>query len=173
MSPELLQDILQRISLAFPRTFARLAHWHLIFHDNTMLLDPQTVILAILPLCLFYIECVATINRHRHEDRDDEQPPQRLPGYFRVLHGNIRYWHFVYTALELVAAVDIVLRTSGLCAKALLVIDLAVESSLVSLARIIFLLSVGLFVSVAFDGFDGFLFLGGFFISVWMSLQLA
>lgn len=169
----MLQTILQNFSLFFPRTFARLAHWNLVFHDNTMLLDPQNVILAILPICLFYIEGFAIDNRHRHDDRDDEQPPGHLPGYFRLLHENIRYWYFVYTALELAAALDIVLGTSGFCAKALLAIDLAVEGTLVSLARIVFILSIGLFVSVAFDGFDGFLFLGGFFISAWMSLQLA
>lgn len=131
----MLHTILQYFSLFFPPAFARLAHWHPVFYDNIVLLDPQHVILAMLPICLFYMESFAIDNRHPHDDRDDEQPPEYLPRSFRVLCNNIRYWLWVYKALEVVAALAIVLRTPGFGAKALLAIDLAVESTLVSLAK--------------------------------------
>ena len=168
MFSEMLQTILQYFSLVFPHTFARLAHWHLVFHDNTVLLDPQNVILAILPFCIYQIEGFAIEDHHPRDDRDDEQPLGHPPGPFRVLSNNIRFWFFVYKAREVLAALDIVLRTPGLWSKVLVAIDLAVEGTLVLLAKMVFSVSVGLFVGVAFDGLP---FLTGFFVSVWMFLR--
>lgn len=168
MFSEMLQTILQCFSLVFPHTFARLAHWHLVFHDNTVLLDPQNVILAILPYCLYQIDGFAIEDHHPHDDRDDEQPPEHPPGPFRVLHNNIKFWFFVYKARELVAALDIVLRTPGICGKALVAIDLAMEGTLVLLAKIVFFVSISLFVGVTFEGLP---FLAGFFVSVSVFLQ--
>ena len=148
----MLQATLQYFSLAFPHTFVRLAYWHfLLSHDNTGLLDPHSMILAILPCCIYHINEIAA-NRTFADD-DDEAPLEFRPGPFRVINGCITYWFLMYKARDLVAALDVVLRASGFGSKILLAIDLFVESTLVLLAKTTFFISVGLFVGAALEGF--------------------
>lgn len=53
---------------------------------------------------------------------------------------------------DLVAALEIVLRTAGICSKALAVIDLFMKCGLIRLAKMIFYYSVGVFVGAALGG---------------------
>lgn len=168
MSLKMSQIIFKDLSLVFPHTCARLAHWHLVIYSDTVLLHPQNVFLAILPYYLYQIEAFAIQDHLPQNDRDDERPPQYPPGPFRVLLHNIKFWFFVYEARELVAALEIVLRTPGICGKVIVALDLAMESTLVLLPKILFFVSIGLFVGAAIQGLP---FLTGFFTSAWMFLQ--
>lgn len=168
----MFQTILRYLSLVFPHTFTRLAHWHLLlFYDNTGLLDLPTVILAILPSCIHCVYGFAAAH-HFHDDDDDDDDgvgPQELRrGAFRVINDCLRYWFLVYKAFDLVAALEAVLRAPGFYGKVLLAIDLFVEGILVLLAKLGFFASVGIFVGAAFGGSP---WLKRFFISVWMFLQ--
>lgn len=58
----------------------------------------------------------------------------------------------MYHVFDLVAAPEIVLRTSGICGKALAVIDLFMKCGLIRLAKMIFFCSVGVFVGAALGG---------------------
>lgn len=164
----MLQIILQYFSLVLPHTFARFAHWHLLlFHNNTGLLDPHTIILAILPSYIRMIENFAAA-RHLNDAGDDEEPPGDRPGPFRVINDCLIYWFLVYKAFDLVAALNVVFRASGFCSKVLLAIDLLVESTLVLLAKIVILVSVSIFVGIAHEGFP---FLIALFEPVWTCVQ--
>lgn len=167
----MLQTILQYFSLVFPHTFARLAHWYLLlFYDNTELLDLHTVILAILPYCIYSINNFAAARHFRDDDDDDDERHQEpRPGPFRVINERIECWFWVYKAFDLVAGLDDVLRASGFCGKVLLAIDLFVEGTLVLLAKMLFFTSVGIFVGAALEGFP---WLHHFFISVWIVLRI-
>ena len=165
----MLQTILQHFSLFFPHTFARLAHWHLLyFYDNAGLFNPHDVIIAILPICIYHTLNFAQDNFYLDDD-DGEDPLEIRPGPFRVITEYIQYWSFVYTLFELVAAVELVLRTSGFCGKTLLAIDLLVENTLVFLAKFIFFLSVGVFVGAVLEGFP---YVEALIIAVWTSMKL-
>ena len=165
----MMSTILQILSTAFPYTCARLAHWHLLLsYDDTGLLDPQNMTLAILPSCIYYIHGIAAA-RNVHNDDDDDEPWEDRPGPFRAISHCLRYWFFVYKAFDLVAALDVVLRAPGFWGKALLAMDLLVECTLVLVAKVIFIVSVGLFVGAALGGFP---FLEAFFTSLWMFVQL-
>lgn len=65
----------------------------------------------------------------------------------------IKYWSFVYHIFDMVAALEIVLRTSGVCGKVLAVIDLFMERALINLGQLIFYHSVSVFVGAALGGF--------------------
>ena len=136
----MLQAILQCFSLFLPHTFARLAHWHcLLLYDNTGLLDLQTVILFTLPISIHFILRFAAAYRLREDD-------------LRVVKDYMRYGYLVYKALDLLAALKIVLEASGFSRKATLVIDLIVEGILVLLAKRIVFASVGVVAGVALEG---------------------
>ena len=164
----MVQAILQTLSLVFPHTFARLArYWHLLFDDNSALLDPQNVILATLPFCIYLTQHIAAI-RHYHDDGTDGPLPEGRLGPFRVINDCISYWFLVYKAFDLVAALGVVLRAPGFCGKALLAIDLLVEGILVFLAKIMFFVAVGLLVFAALEGFP---FMMAVVMSLWEIIQ--
>ena len=160
----MLQIILQYFSSVLPHTSARLAHWHLLFYD----INHETLIFSLLPLCIYFIEGFAAA-RHFRDDDNGEGPPEDRPGPFRVINDGIKYWFLVYKVLDLAAALDLVMKTSGFYGKAWLAIDLFVESTLLLLAKTLFFVSVGLFVGAALEGFP---YLEGFFFSLWTFVQL-
>ena len=170
----MLKPILQYFSVVFPNTFTRLAHWHLLFlDDNNVPLDLQSLIMAILPTCVFIIYGLAAARRIREDDNGEDDNDEDLPEYslgpFSVLIDCIEYWVVVYKAFDVVAALDVVLRASGFFGKVLLAIDLLIEGTLVLLAKLTFFVLVGVFVGAAFEGFP---FVKDFCITVWMYVQI-
>ena len=165
----MLQTILQYFSFFFPHTFARLAHWHLLlFYDKAGLLDHHDIVIAILPTCIYHTVNFARDRVHLDDD-DDEGPLENQLGPFGVVNECITYGSVVYKVFDLVAAVELLLRTSGFCGKTLLAIDLLVENALVFLAKFIFFLSVGVVVGAALEGFP---YVEDLTIAVWTSIKL-
>ena len=149
---KMLQTSIQFFSSIFPHTSTRLAHWNLLLsHRNAELLDPLTIITAILPTCIYNIEFAA---RHAYVDNDDdEEPIETRPGAFGTIGDCIKYWFFVYKALDTVAGLELVLKASGFRNKILLVADLFMEGTMVLVAKGFFFLAVGIFVGAALEGF--------------------
>ena len=162
---KMLLTILGYIPSVFPHTSARFAHWYLLFsYHDTELLDLQTLIVAILPTCIYIINLFAT----RHVG-DDEEFLEDRPGPFRAINNCIQFWFFVYKAFDIMAALNLVSSASGFCRGALLMVDLIVEGTMVLVAKAIFFLSVSLFVGAALHGFP---YVKRFFIGGLIFLRL-
>lgn len=121
------------------------------------------MISSIVPTCIYFIDSSAAARHFRDDDNDDndEGPPERRHGPFLVINDCLKYWFILYKVFDLVAALDLVVRASGLCGKALLAIDLFVKIILILVAKVFFPLSVRLFVGAALEGFP---YLNDFFI---------
>ena len=157
---EMLQTILRYFSLNFPHTSARLAYWRfLLFYDDTGLLDPRNTVIAILPACIYFLAIFLGGDEVIFEDG---------PGNWSILTDCIIYGSCVHVIFDTIAALDLVLRTSGSWNKILLSVDLLVESNLVLLTSLIVFLSVGLFVSAAIEGFP---FVEDLFNAIWMWIK--
>ena len=158
---DMLQTILRYLSLNFPHTSARLEYWRfLLFYDDTGLLDPRNAVIAILPTCIYFLDIFLG---------GDEEPFEDGPGTLGTLSDCMIYGLCVHVILEAIVALDLVLRASGSWSKTLLAVDLLVESQLVLLASLIVFLSVGLFVSVALEGFP---FVVDLFNALWMWIKV-
>lgn len=113
----MLQTFLHYLSFVFPHTSSRLAHWyHLLFHNNTELFGLQNVVI-ILPTCIYVISDFASRRLHDDDDDDDEVLLENRNAPFRVINNCITFWFLMYKAFDLVAALDMVLKTSGFCNK--------------------------------------------------------
>ena len=157
---EMLQTILQYLSLIFPHTSARLAYWRfLLLYDDTGLLDPRNAVIAILPACIYFLDIFLG---------GDEVPFEDGPGTLGILNDCIKYGLCVHVIFNTIVALDLVLRASGSWSKILLAVDLLVESHLVLLASLIVFFSVGLFVSTALEGFP---FVEDLFKAIWMWIK--
>ena len=97
------------------------------------------MILVTLPISIHFILRLTAAHRLREGD-------------LRVVRDFMRYGYLVYKALDLLAALNIVLKASGFWCKAMLAIGLFEEGTLVLLARRIVFVSVGVFVRVALEG---------------------
>ena len=84
----------------------------------------------------------------------------------------MRYRYLVYKALDLLAALKILLKASGFRRKAMLAIDLVVEGTLVLLAKRTVFASVGVFVRMALEGLPHAkrLMIFSWMLSIWMLL---
>ena len=76
----------------------------------------------------------------------------------------------MYKLFELIAALDVVLRASGFCGKALVTLDLFMEHNLFYLVELLFYQFIGLLIGVALEGFP---YVKRFFVTIWVTVQLA
>ena len=76
----------------------------------------------------------------------------------------------MYKLFELVAALDVVLRASGFCGKALVTLDLFMEHNLFYLVQSLFYQFIALLIGVALEGFP---YVKRFFVTIWVTVQLA
>lgn len=164
---EMLLNLLGYFPFVFPHTSARFAHWYLLTHHNTELLDLHTLIVSILPTCIYIINLFAS--RHVNFIDDDEELLGNHAGPLRTINDCIQFWFFVYKAFDIMAALDLVFSASGFCRRVLLMVDLIVEGTVVLVAKAIFFLAVSLFVGAAFQGFP---FVKKFCIGVLLFLRL-